>query len=328
MRKIIMVKGVVFVLKNRINTDIVFKKDDGIFSFDEVKLFTTPQYASRFDFKGELLSSEGTVYSLYNNKVEELFYSKDLIEKIIDDQFIIQFGNGKKFLFDIKENKNKWVIDHIGFIDVISEMNFGYKDLLKANFYHLHNLKNGEKIWSVDVNRFDIGKSKSMNLQITSTAILTQKRVCVCVCNEKLESYIIGLNLGDGKLVWQVEAGYFEVYQNYAYSFYLDYQKSVRLLKIDTETGNKEEFDLSEEYVKNNLPLDVGGFTISDNYLYMSLYGTGYVIIFNLHTMQIENVIQIPITKDAWQIDTPQVSGNRLYVRDQSNTLHIFEHDK
>ncbi|MBN1113696.1 MAG: hypothetical protein JXA53_12370 [Bacteroidales bacterium] len=96
---------------------------------------------------------------------------------------------------------------------------------------------------------------------------------------------------------------------------------------MNPETFNVEKFNIKSEMDKNDLQrIDYARWVVSDNKLY---FGQNFgahqakVGVVDLRTMKITDKHVFP--RKCGSIGTIKVSGNKLYVHTQDETLHIFE---
>lgn len=137
---------------------------------------------------------------------------------------------------------------------------------------------------------------------------------------------IIALSSDDGQLLWEQSGWLLHVHNNAIYMIYNPDSNILIVKKTDALSGSVINYDLSEILKQNQLLGETMQYTVEDNLIYFSFFYKKIVTIINLETLQLQWLHQIQT--DAGWIKEPRVEGNRLYVLDSDQTLHIFEKEE
>ena len=137
-------------------------------------------------------------------------------------------------------------------------------------------------------------------------------------------TYLIGLDMQTGSLLWHTKAYFLHQYHNGCiYTFHFADNK-MNFCCIHLRDGLYKEADLTQELLSHGItPTPSTGFCISEGQLYLSISYNKKVVILDLDLLKVLTVL--PVDTEASWIETPQAHGNRLYVRDEQQTLHIYE---
>ena len=220
------------------------------------------------------------------------------------------FIRGKKnavktiYLFD--ELTLNFETTHFAFLPdkVLQKSYFSYslKSILKYNF-------SNKLLWQKDFTN-DIAKIEVWNEKV--------------VVIELYDAHtIVALSSDDGQLLWEQSGWLLHVYDNAIYMIYNPDPNILIVKKTDAVSGSVINYDLSEILKQNQLLGETMQYTVVDNLIYFSFFYKKIVTIINLETLQLQWLHEIQT--DASWIKEPGVEGNRLYVLDSNQTLHIFE---
>ena len=197
-------------------------------------------------------------------------------------------------------------------ISIVIKDNFLAK---KEGIINFSNLDTGEIIWQKDY-QFKITKIEVWNYELVFLDLLTSPNT------------ILGIQTKDGNVLWQKTGIFLHIYDDFIYFISNPNHSTFIVKKIEPIKGIEQIFDLSIILEKNNLLLDVMKmeYVVKDNLIYFSFFYKKTLLIVNLKTLKQEWIHKIE-TNASW-INEPRIVGNRLYVLDETNTLHIFEKEK
>lgn len=188
-------------------------------------------------------------------------------------------------------------------------------------------------LWQYSVT--DLGAEKVSKI----LGVFGQTLVVVCEMPVYPEHILIGIDINDGKLLWSVNLSQYLMHSNL---FYHEQNNSI----ISLRRNFLWEFSLSSMEVirEKQLPETFNYKSLNVQVELASLYGdliyfagkdlenirpSALVGVFDLKTEKLVDVhdLQSDGTFTVGGNSRPQVSGNKIYVQDTKNTLHILERE-
>jgi hypothetical protein len=90
------------------------------------------------------------------------------------------------------------------------------------------------------------------------------------------------------------------------------------------------EFDLTKLIFKELGKIENFKYTIQDDIMYISVISRKILLVIDFKNCELiwRYDFTAPTQPRSHWIDEPKVSGNRIYVLDEENTLHIFEREE
>ncbi len=262
------------------------------------------------------LKKEIIIDELINNE-------KDYIECVILDNkmYIKKFIENGEIIFYRKLKDKLEVLNHIGNPMII---NASISIELIENIIQCINNKNITILWQQPFSNL----TGEENNRVSSTILENNGKIYLSI-SSKGKSGLFVLDIDTGKELAFYENAYDFLVKdgNYIYS----YKGEFCILKIDTITNELEEIPLKNVLLANGFDpnTDLRRSTVKGNKIYFTefLYKPySRLGVINLDTK--EMLYTYNFQKGNGAIGSIQVSGNRIFVHTQDNTLHIFEKEE
>ena len=136
---------------------------------------------------------------------------------------------------------------------------------------------------------------------------------------------IFALNVSDGSEIWCQTGGKLQLIKNDVYGV-VHTQTTLKIIQYNpTKNKNINDYDITQIVFECFGSLPFFKYTINNHLLYLCFTVEKVILIIDLTDLQVKWLHKVETSAD-W-IDEPRVEGNRLYVLDEKNTLHIFEND-
>jgi outer membrane protein assembly factor BamB len=282
-------------------------------------------------------------------KINKINFAQEYPFRIIDDDIYFYLEDNISF-FDRNNYKlcKVWVpkdgIPSFFNKTLILERNYIRKEKkLKVSIYKLNDLK---LLWSKEFINYRFPLSVDGLLLLTDISYSKFKKIDPYTGEELLEinlkkagnlhlhdnilivptkgNRLYGIDAESGKQLWELEdpdmapLGY-TIYNQKLYDIGRRF-----FIRIDHKTGKVEyKKEIKPVFEEHNFSLT--DFVMDENYLYFTDSSKCKIGIMDLTNFEIVWTYQIEKTPENWQIHEPVVHGNRMYVKDEIGTLHIFE---
>ena len=308
----------------------IFNKEGYLFKWNyctiEWKIKTESQY-----FLLDVDKSSIIVYSPFSKILQIDKVNGDVIKSLFEKKKPLRIFNNQILMVNLISDESHNNTFEVSYLDILNfketkgvNTKFFFPILIDSNYCYSQSSKkdicaisllNSEIIWQKEF-LFVISKIEFWKQEIILFEILTSPNT------------ILGIQTKDGNVLWQKTGIFLHIYDDFIYFISNPNHSTFIVKKIEPIKGIEQIFDLSIILEKNNLLLDVMKmeYVVKDNLIYFSFFYKKTLLIVNLKTLKQEWIHKIE-TNASW-INEPRIVGNRLYVLDEANTLHIFEKEK
>lgn len=328
------------VTKNNVflaNKDRVIKSLNNELEFNEFKFDGASMFADGDFLIIPVNPSQTFIFDLvkkfydlldFNIVFKSNYRNKVLVTKTSDDStyyFISQYDLiQKKITYTSRNEFSSWNGDLIG-------NSYYYID--ENQIIHSFHIPTEITLWQYPV--ADLGAEKVSKI----IGVFGQTLVVVCKMPVYPEHILIGIDIKNGKLLWSVNLPQYLMHSNL---FYYEQNNSIISLRRNflwefslSSMEVLREKQLPETFKYNSLNVQVELASLFGDFIYFAgkdlenVRPSALVGVFDLKTEKLVDVhdLQSDGTFTVGGNSRPQVSGNKIYVQDTKNTLHILERE-